>query len=140
MSASALQTESTTDIISYFALLSAAIGIGLYTELLGVASGSLAFMPGTGLEIALQPYILVLIVGGVVVAYSYNGQDLSDLEAADGMLALVGIAAPLAWYYVPQVQATVPPEYEIYARVFAAVFGLAGVYILGFGEEGGILG
>jgi hypothetical protein len=140
MSASALQTESTTDIVSYFALLAAAIGIGLYTELIGVASGSLAFMPGSSLEVVLEPYILILIIGGTVVAYMYNGQDLSDLEAADGMLALVGIAAPLAWYFVPQVQATVPPEYEIYARVFAAVLGLAGVYILGFGEEGGILG
>jgi len=141
MSASgALRTESTTDIISYFALLAAAVGIAMFAEIIGASGGDITFMPGTDMSLSLTPYPLILIVGGVVVGYTYNGQELDQLEVADGMLALIGIAAPLAWFYVPQVQDLVPPEWEVWARLGAALLGLAGVYILSFGDEGGILG
>jgi len=137
---SAIRTESTTDIASYFALLAVAVGISMYTEILGASGGAITFMPGTDLALDLSPYPLILILGGVVVGYVYNGQDLDNLQAADGMLALIGIAAPLAWFFVPQVQEMVPAEWEVWARLAAAIRGLAGADILSFGDDGGILG
>ena len=135
----ALKTSSQTDIVSFAALVGAAIALFLMGDVIGASGGSLTFLPGTEYAVNLEEYLLVLLGGSVLLAYTYNGQELSNLEFADGAFAALGIALVVGYHYVDQVANAVQP-YEPWAGLFITAWGAGAVYIAGFGGDGGILG
>ena len=135
----ALKTSSQTDIVSFAALVGAAIALFLMGDVIGASGGSLTFLPGTEYAVNLEEYLLVLLGGSVLLAYTYNGQEFSELEAADGFFAAIGIGLIASYHYVDQVANAVQP-YEPWSGLAITLLGAGAVYIVGFGSDGGILG
>jgi hypothetical protein len=136
----ALDTNSETDVISSFAKLFAGLSLAVFADVIGASGGQIAILPGTSSEIVLDNYLLIILGVSLAVGYIYNGQAIDELEAADGILGIVGLAAPLAWFYVPQVQEAIPSEFEMWAQIASVILGLIGIHIFLTGDDGGILG
>jgi hypothetical protein len=139
MSASALETESSTDIISYFALTATAIALFVMGDIIG-GGGDLMLFPGTDFALNISENILIVLGAGVAVAYVYNGQEISNLEAVDGFFAAIGLALIIGYHYTDAVPNAIPSGAEPFAGFAITILGAGAVYVIGFGDDGGIIG
>jgi len=130
------KTESTTEIVSGTGILGVAVGLFIMSGILG---GGITLLPGTSHAISIEPFAPMIFGGGFLLTWAYNRQKITELEAVDGILGVLGLGILFAWFLFPTFQMALS-AYEPWAGVVVGLLGWVGAWIFAFGDDGGLLG